>query len=44
MHEPIQRPAALAIPPLIKRNTALFAKAIMVGLGTRILCGAKFPI
>lgn len=40
MHEPIQRPAALAIPPLIKRNTALFALSqSFIGAGTPLAFG-----
>jgi MFS family permease len=40
MHEPIQRPAALTIPPLIKRNTALFALSqSFIGAGTPLAFG-----
>jgi MFS family permease len=40
MHEPIQRPAALRIPPLIKRNTALFALSqSFTGAGTPLAFG-----
>jgi MFS family permease len=40
MHEPVQRPAALRIPPLIKRNTALFALSqLFIGAGTPLAFG-----
>lgn len=40
MHEPIHRPAALRIPPLIKRNTALFALSqSFTGAGTPLAFG-----
>jgi MFS family permease len=40
MHEPIDRPATLRIPPLIKRNTALFALAqSFTGAGMQLAYG-----
>jgi MFS family permease len=40
MHEPIQRPAALHVPPLIKRNTTLFALSqSFTGAGTPLAFG-----
>jgi MFS family permease len=40
MHEPVQRPAALRVPPLIKRNTAIFALSqSFTGAGTPLAFG-----
>jgi MFS family permease len=40
MHQPIQRPDTLVIPPLIKRNTALFALSqSFTGAGTPLAFG-----